>query len=116
MPVSHQYIRPVQRLLCGLRIQFDPFLLLLFCCFTLSLLLVVCFLCLFLVTYLYLLMFFLLIVIRYPSGLLNQTITFSSQNKLDVAFLVGIMCPVALTIFGIVIFHIKKWIEKQVSK
>lgn len=67
-------------------------------------------------SFLYLLMFSLLIAIRYPSGLLKQAITFSSQNKLDVAFLVGIMCPVALTIFDVVIFHINKWIEKQVNK
>ena len=37
------------------------------------------------------------------------------SNK-DNNWIVGIMCPVVLTIFDIVIFHIKKWIEKQVNK
>lgn len=37
------------------------------------------------------------------------------SNK-DNNWIVGIMCPVALTISNIAIFHIKKWIEKQVNK
>ena len=37
------------------------------------------------------------------------------SNK-DNNWIVGIMCPVVLTIFDIVIFHINKYIEKKFNK
>ena len=40
---------------------------------------------------------------------------FGVSNK-DNNWIVGIMCPVALTISNIVIFHINKYIEKKFNK